>query len=115
MAEKKNPATDMSKDVAIKRVIPDDLLAQYVDGMVVKNQDGLFNLYFFQNRWPIALTAEDIQAIDTVESRCITHLVMTPDQMRKNIEALVENFRKFENAIQTLLESASESEKSEEK
>jgi hypothetical protein len=94
---------DIKKEVAVKRVIPDDLRVTYSDGMVIKNQDGLFNLYFFQSRWPIAITPEEMEAIDSVEARCVAHLVITPEQMKKNIDALIENFRKFEQRLQELI------------
>lgn len=96
---------NVEKNVSLRRVIPEDLPLIYSDGMVVKNQDGLFNLYFFQNRWPIAITPEELEAVETIEARCIAHLVMTPDQMKKSIDALVENFGKFEKRIQALIDS----------
>ena len=83
------------KEFPINRIIPEDLPLTFSDGMVVKQQSGLFYLYFFQSRPPLTLTKEDLADIKQVDSICVAQILITPEQMEQNIKALISNFEKL--------------------
>lgn len=82
------------KEVPINHLIPDDLPLLFSDQLVVKNQDGLIVLYFFQTRPPIAVTTEQVAAIEQIDAKCIAQIIVTPQQMEKNIAAMSINLQR---------------------
>mgnify|MGYP001241442095 CR=1 FL=1 len=95
IVKKAEKVKDENRELPFNRVIPPDLPLLYSDHMVIKHQDGMFLLYFFQNRTPLALTPEELNAIDHVDSYCVAQILVTPEQMQKNITAMAANFAKF--------------------
>ncbi|QQS42828.1 MAG: hypothetical protein IPM63_07810 [Acidobacteriota bacterium] len=99
---------DLRKDLPIKHVVPEELPLMFSDQTVVKFQRDVFVLMFFQNRPPITLTREALEEVEHVESRCIAQVVLTPQAMEKNIEAMSANFEKFKKSIAEQAESKEE-------
>ena len=86
---------DIAREIPINHIVPDDLPLLFSDQMVVRHQNGVFVLMFFQNRNPITLTPEAVAAITQIDSRCIAQIAVTPEAMLKNLAALAQNYQKF--------------------
>jgi len=85
----------LMKEVPISHIIPAELPLLFSDQMVVKGQeDGLFVLYFFQTRPPIAVTTEQVEAVEKIDAKCVAQIIVTPQQMQKNIAAMNTNFQR---------------------
>lgn len=91
---------ESKREVPIKRVLPPDLPMIYSDGMVIQHKDGMFILYFLQSRYPLAVTPNELESIEFIESHCVAQIVLTPQQMERNIRAMGMNFEKFLNKLQ---------------
>ena len=79
-----DPNTDVpGQELPFDRIIPSDLPLIYSDNMVVRSQDGMFFLYFFQNRYPLAFTEEERAGVTKVDSICVAQIVLTPSQTQK--------------------------------
>ena len=94
----------ITKQVPIKRILPDDLPLLYSDGMLVQHKDGMFTLCFLLTRQPLAVTPEDVEEIKEVKAFCVAQILLTPEQMEKIISAMQENFQKFIDKINQIKE-----------
>ena len=84
------------KEVSVNRIVPDDLPLEFADGMMIRNLDsGLFVLYFLQTRPPLAITAEEVAAVDEVDAVCVAQVVITAKQLKKNMDAIAMNYQKY--------------------
>ena len=90
-------ATDsqLIRQVKTRRTLPDDLPKIYADGLMVQHKDGMFILSFLQNQYPLIVTPEEIQKVKDIEQRCVSQLLVTPEQMARNLAVLNDNFGKF--------------------
>lgn len=86
---------DIAREIPINHIVPDDLPLLFSDQMVVRHQNGVFVLMFFQNRNPITLTPEAVAAVTQIDSRCIAQIAVTPEAMLKNLAVLAQNYQKF--------------------
>lgn len=99
------------KEVPIDYTIPADIKLLFADGLIVQHGENEFILSFFQTLRPIILTEDDRKGVEKVESRCVARIVVTPQQMAKNVEALKENFEKWLAKMQIFAEGDSDVQK----
>jgi len=101
-------SSEFKVELPIDLVVPDDLAMLYSDHMVVKNQDGMFVLYFFQHRQPVVLTPEEANAVEKIESKCVAQILLTPQQMGKILIAMQSNFQRFIKKMESEAEGNTE-------
>lgn len=100
MDEKKGPET-VSKTVRIRRVYPDDLDTNFISNFVIQNQPDHFIITFYE-LWPPVIVGSPeekkaaIEEIDSVDAKCVSRLVLTPEKMRLFLNAVQENLNKYE-------------------
>jgi hypothetical protein len=81
-------------------VVPEDLLTQYANNMVIQHTETEFILSFFEYYPPILLgEAEDIvskiEDMKSVKAKCVARIVVPLEKMPSIIDALQTNFNKF--------------------
>lgn len=91
----KTMIVEKTKQVPIIRVLPDNMPLIYSDGLLIGNNEGVFILSFLQTRFPLAVTPEEVEAIQQVDSYCVARILLTPEQMERSIKAMTDNFQKF--------------------
>lgn len=87
------------KDIKITNVIPDDIPINYSNNLLIQQVDGLFHLYFMQTLQPIILTEEDLHSIKTIESKCVSRVILTPLTMARHLRVVDETFNKYLKVI----------------
>lgn len=90
-----NQASLSKKEVRLVRTLPDYIMSVYTDGLVVQHKDGMFLLSFMQTQEPLVATLEEVNQLESVETRCMFRATITPLQMAQNIYAMEKNFEKF--------------------
>lgn len=84
-----------SASLKLVRVLPDNMPLLFADGLTVQQRDAMFLVSFLQTKYPLAVTPEEIRAIKTIEQHCVAQIIITPDQMARNLNALNKNFNSF--------------------
>ncbi|HEX8735660.1 MAG TPA: hypothetical protein VF721_10080 [Pyrinomonadaceae bacterium] len=97
---------DEEREIPIRRVIPPDLPVLYSDGLVVQNRNGMFTLYFFQAKHPLAFTTEEVNNIKSVDTVCVAQILLTPKQMEENIKAMTANLERLRAETSKLKEES---------
>lgn len=94
---KAKPQTDSSrkKTAALVRTVPEYVTYQYSDGLMIQTKDAMFVMSFLQTQYPLAATMEELEKVNQVEQRCLAQIVVTPQQMAKNLAVLNKNFEDF--------------------
>ena len=98
----------VKKKVKIAHTYPDTLQSHFVSNVVVQHELDHFVLSFFEI-WPPAILGETdeerrgaIQAIETVEAKCVARLVLTPKKMRGLLHTLGESVAKYDELVQAV-------------
>ncbi len=90
---------DGEKFVKIKNMVPEDLAPIFSDNLIIRHERGVFHLYFMLNQMPLIMTPEEAQAIEEVVSVCMAHVIVSPEQMERNVKAINENFGRFKDSV----------------
>jgi len=95
----------IDKQLAVKQVYPEGLPTHFINNILVKHQEDLFVLEFFQV-WPPAImgaTDEEKQrsfdSLKEVESTCVVRLVLTPERMHEIVRALSDNVKNYDKTF----------------
>jgi len=98
----------VGKNLRIERTFPEDLQSHYVSNIVVQHDPDVFILSFFE-LWPPTILAESeeektkaLMALEHVDAKCVARLVVTPSKMKEFIAVIQENFKSYEQFLQTL-------------
>lgn len=105
MAAKKQKKTPTPKrrpgdNIKLDFIVPDDMVCEFADNLLVIHTQNEFVLSFMQTRFPTILKPEDVHKLTTVESVCISRIIVTPAMMEQMITALQTNFDKYKAAHQ---------------
>ena len=92
---KKQEHEEKGRAVPIERYFPDELQVQYSDDAIVQHSDEVFYLSFFQVEKPITLTKAETERVKKIRARCVSRIIVTPEQMWRIVNAFQENFKKF--------------------
>ena len=87
--------------IRVENYLPDDLLTHYSDGLTVVHTENEFVISFLQTQFPLAATKEELQQVEVLKRKCVAQVIVNPQQMKKVVEALQENLRKFTDAYRT--------------
>jgi hypothetical protein len=108
------PQRDMfAKKLRIERTYPLDLQTHFVTHFVVQGQPEYFIMSFFELLPPPILgdTEEEkrqqLEAMASIEAKCVARLVVPSDAMREFIETVSQN---YENWQQRMAEEANDAE-----
>jgi hypothetical protein len=105
MADHKDESEQIAVEVIsakINRIIPENLEPHFVNDMIIQHHADFFILSFFQYIPPaiIAETDEErlqmAKSIETVDSKCVSRLILTPGNMRRFLEVMSENMAKYD-------------------
>ena len=92
-----------SSDKLLKIVwnYPEDLQSHFVSNLIVQHQPGAFVISFFEI-WPPAILGDSeeekkelLKAIDHVDAKCVSRLVVTPEKMKEFVAVMAENLSKY--------------------
>lgn len=81
----KSSTKSKEKEVPLKYVVSDDLRMAFSDGSTIQHTESEFIISFFQTMPPILLTDADRNNLKGVSSYCVSRIVITPQQMKKNL------------------------------
>ena len=109
-----------SKTLTLEYVLPDDLEQVFSDNFFASHAEHEFVLSFFQSIHPPDMRLGALNKLKGIQSKCVSRVIVTPAQMERIINALIENWNRWEKTYKTTSseesEAASEeSEASEEK
>jgi len=97
--------SSFEKQLKIVWNYPEDLQSHFVSNIVVQHQPGVFVISFFEI-WPPAILVESekdkqelIKALDHVEAKCVSRLVVTPEKMKEFVAAMAENLSNYGKLI----------------
>jgi len=99
-----------TKKIRVNRTFPQDLQSHFVNDVVIQHQPDHFIISFFEMWFPpvVGETEEEKQqvldAIDSIESKCVARLVVTPAKMQEFVRAMAENLESYEHKMNLLSE-----------
>ena len=79
----------------LNHILSPEVPVIYSDNFAIKSQDGMFVLYFFQNAPPLAFTQSELDAVKAIDTYCVAKILLSAPQLKKNIDAMHQNFDKF--------------------
>jgi hypothetical protein len=86
---------EIPKEIPVVRNVPDELSPIYSDGMMIQHKDGMFIYSFLQTRYPLVLTDDEALKVNEIEQRCVSQIIVSPQQAARNLNVWNKNFRKF--------------------
>lgn len=89
---------DPRVNIELVRYLPPDLIAHFVDNMLVVHTENEFILSFLQTEYPLAATKEELEQVGPIRTKCVARVIVSPNQMQSFIEALQTNFTKYINS-----------------
>lgn len=84
-----------AKEVPIRFRIPDDIQTLFVQNVVIQHAAEEFTLSFFHVTQPILLNPGDADALEVVESTCVSRIVMTPSAFKTTLDAAFQNWENY--------------------
>ena len=93
MEEKK----EIMVKVPIEWYVSEDIKSQYATNMIVQHTGEEFLISFFEMEQPLLLGNRDevkskLETIGTIRAKCIARIIVTPQRMKKFVEAMTKNF-----------------------
>ncbi len=90
------------KLVKINRVYPPDLETRHANNIVVQHDQDNFFLSFFDVWAPVIIGTEEekqelIEAIDSIDARCVARIVLSSTRAKELIELLNQNIQMYES------------------
>lgn len=91
---------DITKELPIDWIVPDDVRTHYANNIVVQHSEGEFIISFFQVLPPVIVgtseeTQQRIEAIKSVPAQCVARIVISPAKMESFINALTQNYTHY--------------------
>jgi hypothetical protein len=80
------------------RYLPPDLIAHFVDNMLVVHTEHQFVVSFLQTEFPLAANKEELLEVESMRAKCVARVIISPNQMQSFIEALQTNYTKYLNS-----------------
>ncbi len=99
--EEKVVEGSVTRRIPIEWHIPDDMIGRYATNLIVQHTDNEFVIWFFEVDQPIVLgTPEEVerqlQEVTSVRGRCIAKIIVANNRMRRFIEVLEQNWKRFQ-------------------
>lgn len=92
--------------------ISPDVRLLYADQTVIQYYADEFVISFFQTEHPLVFSEEDFANRGSIEARCIARFALNPNQMRRLVVAINQNFQKWrEQTAETVREARAKDEK----
>lgn len=98
-------ASIKGKLVQVNRIIPENLQSYFVHNLVAQHQIDHFILSFFEVWPPMIVTETDeekqraIDALTSVDAKCVARLILTPAKMQEVVSVLSENLRRYDEKL----------------
>jgi len=90
------------KKVRLEYVFPDDLQSHFISNIIVQHEAENFIISYFEV-WPPSILGEteeekqqQIDALETIEARCVARLVVTPSRMMSFLRVMQDNIDTFD-------------------
>ena len=98
--------------VDIKWLVPEGFPITYADQAVVQHFPDEFIVSFFQSSHPVLMKGADIKALKEIPAHCVARFALSPEQMARLSQVMVQNFNKWkEKQEEALLPDAMENAK----
>lgn len=101
--------SDAIKSIPLVRVFPEELRTYFVDNIVVQHQPDRFVVSFFEVFPPPILGDSEeerraaMEAMSTVEAKCVARLVITPSRMEEFVSVINENLDRYRKMLHRTL------------
>lgn len=86
---------DMEKPLPTVLTKAEGLVSNFSDGLLLHHSLDIFTLSFLQIQYPLIATQGDAKEIKSIEQRCVAQIIVTPEQMARNVGAIIINFKSF--------------------
>ena len=109
---KENETRPAVRKVPLDRRIPVGQRAVFSNHMVVQNEPGVFQLFFFQINHPLLaiddpeLLQKELAKIESIDAECVSRVIVPVNLMPAIIKALQDNFSKQQSQAKALLAAA---------
>ncbi len=99
--------------VPIERYFPDGIETHYSDDLVIQHSEQAFFFSFFEVERPITLAEDEAARLRKVRAKCVSRIVVTPEQMWSIVIAAIKNFRRFADKYGVSIEELKKAEEEE--
>lgn len=93
--DRKKKLASASRPIPLVRSMPTDTQTLFADGLVIQHAADVFIFSFLKTEYPLVDKPEEYAKLKEVEQRCISQVVVSVEQMARNINVLNKNFKKF--------------------
>lgn len=97
-AKKQSRATQSkrtARDVKLEFERQPDMLLLYADNINIIHTPTEFIISFMQAQPPVLTSDDQWNAVDSIKSKCVARIVVSPMKMELMIKALATNFQKY--------------------
>jgi hypothetical protein len=107
MSETNDMTLDTAKKVRINHVFSEGMQSNFVSHLVAQHQIDHFVLSFFELWPPLILGDTDeemrraLNAVDSVDARCVARIIVTPNKMREFIAVMADNLARYDSMART--------------
>jgi hypothetical protein len=89
---------EIKKQLPIEWYVPENIVSQYANNIVVQHGDNEFIVSFFLTIPPLIIgSPEEIRAqvekVEEVRSKCVARIIIAPEKMELFIQALTTNYK----------------------
>ncbi len=91
--------TAQPRQVALEFVLPDDMVSQFADNLVIAHTGNEFILSFLQTQHPLITKPEEAAKLTSVEARCVARIVVTPAGMDQIVDAMQKNLERYQSSF----------------
>ena len=99
-------AGETNREVNVEHYVPEGLGITYVDNINAIHTSDIFILTYFQVEPPVVMGLQD--QVDTVSSKAVIQLAITPRDMEKFLDAMQKNFELYKKTYANQLGSDEE-------
>lgn len=92
-------------ELPLRFIVPHDLSMMFVSNVIVRHDDQVFTLQFFQARPPVATNQAELAMVTAIEAICVSQVVLTPKHVERVVKALTDSLKQFESAQKSRSES----------
>lgn len=83
------------KQPKLVRKMAANVSSQFTDALMIQENNAMFFLSFLQTQFPFVVTPEEMREVKEVEQLCVAQLIVSPEQMARNLRILNGNFNGF--------------------
>lgn len=83
------------RNIDLRFILPPDLPIHYVDNIQITHTPSEFVISFMQSRPPLLRSEKEWEKVTSIESVCVSRIILNPAKMQTFVQALTANFKKY--------------------